>query len=92
MSVKVAINGFGRMGRLGLRAGLGDPDFQVVALNEIAGNLQTAAHLLEFDSVHGRWTTPVAAEGSTLVAGGQRLAFGAADYALDMGDYTVNPH
>ena len=84
MTARVAINGFGRMGRLGLRAGLGDPDFQVVALNEIAGNLQTAAHLLEFDSVHGRWTTPVAAEGSTLVAGGQRLAFGAAATPSDI--------
>ncbi len=78
MTARVAINGFGRMGRLGLRAGFDDPDFQVVAVNEIAGNLETAAHLLEFDSVHGRWPVPVSSDGSTLVAGDRRLAYGSA--------------
>lgn len=75
MTVRVAINGFGRMGRLGLRAGLGNPDFQLVAVNEIAGDAATAAHLLEFDSVHGRWATPVSADGDDLVVAGHRLAF-----------------
>ena len=53
--VKVGINGFGRMGRLGFRAGFDHPEFEIVQINEAAGNAETAAHLLEYDSVHGRW-------------------------------------
>lgn len=72
MTVRVAINGFGRMGRLGLRAAWGvnprEPgshenptgawgsgDFDIVHVNEAAGDAETGAHLLAFDSVHGRW-------------------------------------
>ena len=54
----VAINGFGRMGRLAMRQFLEQngkaQDFEVVLINEAAGDVQTAAHLLQFDSVHGR--------------------------------------
>ena len=75
MAARVAINGFGRMGRLGLRAGLDSPDYRLVAVNKIAGDAATAAHLLEFDSVHGRWDTPVSAEGGAVVVDGQPLAF-----------------
>jgi len=57
--MKIAINGFGRMGRLVLRAGFGHPDLEFVLINEIKGTAETAAHLLEFDSVHGRWDRPV---------------------------------
>lgn len=64
--MRVGINGMGRIGRLALRAAMGgmyrpadDPRagnrLEVVHVNEIAGNAATAAHLLEFDSVHGRW-------------------------------------
>jgi glyceraldehyde 3-phosphate dehydrogenase len=53
--VRDGINGFGRMGRLGLRAGWGALEF--VQINEVAGDAGTAAHLLSFDSVHGRWGT-----------------------------------
>ncbi len=53
--MKVAINGFGRMGRLGFRAGWGSGDFEIVRVNELLGTSETAAHLLEFDTVHGRW-------------------------------------
>ncbi|MFH1806197.1 MAG: ArsJ-associated glyceraldehyde-3-phosphate dehydrogenase [Pseudomonadota bacterium] len=53
--IRIGINGFGRMGRLALRAGWGHPDIEFVHINEIAGGPETAAHLLEFDSVHGRW-------------------------------------
>ncbi|MBI1181553.1 MAG: ArsJ-associated glyceraldehyde-3-phosphate dehydrogenase [Alphaproteobacteria bacterium] len=59
MASRIAVNGFGRMGRLVTRALLdrGDlPGLNLVAVNEIAGGPETAAHLLEFDSVHGRWT------------------------------------
>ena len=53
--LRIAINGFGRMGRLALRAGWDRDDMVFVHVNEIAGGPVTGAHLLEFDSVHGRW-------------------------------------
>lgn len=55
MTLKVAINGFGRMGRLVLRAAFDRPELEFVLINERDGTTETAAHLLEFDSVHGRW-------------------------------------
>lgn len=55
MSTKIAINGFGRMGRLALRAAWDWPEFEIVHINEHAGDAKTAAHLLNFDSVHGKW-------------------------------------
>lgn len=55
MAVRIGINGFGRMGRLALREGWGAPDLEIVHVNEIAGGPEAAAHLLMFDSVHGRW-------------------------------------
>ncbi len=55
MAVRTAINGFGRMGRLALRAAWGSDELDFVHLNEIAGDAECAAHLLKFDSVHGRW-------------------------------------
>ena len=45
MAIKVGINGFGRMGRLGLRAGWGMPDFVISHINEPAGSVEQAAHL-----------------------------------------------
>lgn len=59
MSVRLGINGFGRMGRLGLRAAWQWPEFDIVHLNEIQGGTPAAAHLLEFDTVHGRWDQKV---------------------------------
>ncbi len=75
MAIRIGINGFGRMGRLALRAGFGRPDLQFVHINEVAGGAETAAHLLTFDSVHGRWNRNVAADGDAVVIDGQRLAF-----------------
>ncbi len=63
---RVGINGFGRMGRLAMRAAWDWPDFEFVAVNEIAGDAATGAHLLEFDSVHGRWSRGARGEGDTL--------------------------
>ena len=51
----IAINGFGRMGRLALRAGFDNPELDFVQINEPNGDAATSAHLLAFDSVHGRW-------------------------------------
>lgn len=55
MSVKIAINGFGRMGRLALRVAYDWPDVEIVHINEIATDAYGSAHLLNFDSTHGRW-------------------------------------
>jgi glyceraldehyde 3-phosphate dehydrogenase len=57
--VRVAINGLGRIGRLVLRAAWGWPELQFVHVNEIKGGSAAAAHLLKFDSVHGRWQPEV---------------------------------
>jgi len=71
--VKVGINGFGRIGRLVFRALRGRAGIQVVHLNEPAGQVDAMGHLLEFDSVHGRWRESVNVEGETLYVGGQRI-------------------
>jgi len=60
VAIKVGINGFGRIGRLVFRACFGDPDIEVVAVNDLT-DAKTLAHLLKYDSVHGRFGTEVAA-------------------------------
>jgi len=59
--MKIGINGFGRIGRLVFRALWGRPGVQLVHVNDMAGTAATAAHLLEFDSVHGRWQQQLSA-------------------------------
>lgn len=78
MAVRVAINGMGRMGLLGLRAGFDNPDYRIVAVNETAAGPDAIAHLLEFDSVHGRWSLPMAHEQDAVIVDGQRIAFSGA--------------
>ena len=73
MSIRVGINGFGRMGRLTLRAAWDNPDLQFVQINDPAGDAATLAHLLAFDSVHGRWDRGITADGETLVIDGTRI-------------------
>ncbi|MFM2151373.1 MAG: Glyceraldehyde-3-phosphate dehydrogenase 3 [Pseudomonadota bacterium] len=85
--MKVGISGMGRIGRLALRAAMGaaerpedDPRrgnrLEVVHLNEIKGGAAATAHLLEFDSVQGRWRAPIAAEGTDAIrVGDRRLTF-----------------
>lgn len=70
MAVKVAINGFGRIGRNVLRAIIesGRTDIEVVAINDL-GPVETNAHLLRYDSVHGRFPSKVVVDGSTIDAG-----------------------
>jgi len=74
MAVRVAINGFGRIGRNILRAIVesGRNDIQVVAVNDL-GPVETNAHLLRFDSVHGRFPHEVKVEGDVITAGNQRF-------------------
>ena len=55
MTIKVGINGFGRMGRLILRAAWHWPEVEFIQINDPAGDAPTLAHLLNFDSIHGRW-------------------------------------
>jgi glyceraldehyde 3-phosphate dehydrogenase len=61
--VTVGINGFGRIGRLVLRAAWDWPELKIVHINEVKGGSVAAAHLLKFDSVHGRWAPEVEATG-----------------------------
>jgi glyceraldehyde 3-phosphate dehydrogenase len=73
--LKIGINGFGRIGRLVFRALLGRPGIDLVHVNDSAGDAATAAHLLEFDSVHGRWSRPVLAAGDGFTVDGHRVGW-----------------
>jgi glyceraldehyde 3-phosphate dehydrogenase len=75
MTTRVAINGFGRMGRLAVRAAWDWPDLQIVHVNEMKGGAAAAAHLLEFDSVHGRWDRGIRPTENALEIGGRRVGF-----------------
>jgi glyceraldehyde 3-phosphate dehydrogenase len=77
MTTRVGINGFGRMGRLALRAGWGAPGVEFVHINELKGGAETAAHLLTFDSIHGRWNRDVRAEPNAVSIDDKRLTFSA---------------
>jgi glyceraldehyde 3-phosphate dehydrogenase len=70
MTIRVAINGFGRIGRCVLRAGWSNPDIAFVHINDLTDG-PTLAHLLEFDSVHGRFSEPVRAVDGGLDVGGR---------------------
>ncbi|MBN2424288.1 MAG: type I glyceraldehyde-3-phosphate dehydrogenase [Calditrichaceae bacterium] len=72
MSIRVAINGFGRIGRLVFKASQNDPDFEIVAINDLT-NSSVLAHLLKYDSIHGRYPVPVKAEGDYLIAGKRKV-------------------
>jgi len=61
MTIRIGINGFGRIGRLALRAAWHWPHFDIVHVNEMAGDAKSAAHLLKYDSVHGTWEETVTA-------------------------------
>ncbi len=73
MSTRIGINGFGRMGRLALRAGWEFPELEFVHINEIGGDGETSAHLLYFDSVHGRWNREVSGGPDHLEIEGRRV-------------------
>ncbi|MCP5178591.1 MAG: ArsJ-associated glyceraldehyde-3-phosphate dehydrogenase [Pseudomonadales bacterium] len=75
MTIRVGINGFGRMGRLALRAGWEVPGLRFVRVNDVAADAATAAHLLSFDSVHGRWLEATADGDCALAIGDARLVY-----------------
>src|SRR5712692_5036397 len=72
MAVRVGINGFGRIGRNVFRACLGERGLDFVAVNDIT-DAATLAHLLKYDSVHGRFPHAVAADGNALVVKDARI-------------------
>lgn len=94
--MRIGINGMGRMGRLALRAAFGgvprpfdDPRaanrLDIAHVNEIKGGAAATAHLLEFDSIHGRWHTSFEVDGEKAIAvGGRRIGFSAAAAPADI--------
>lgn len=82
--VRVGINGFGRMGRLALRAAVQNQLFQIVHINEIKGGTEVAAHLLEFDSVHGRWKAAISYDANSLTVEGERIGYSSFEDIRDL--------
>jgi len=74
MRIKIGINGFGRIGRLALRAAFEWPEIEFVHINDPAGDAEAFAHLLTFDSVHGRWHHDVQHNDSSLIINEQSIA------------------
>jgi glyceraldehyde 3-phosphate dehydrogenase len=73
MKIKVGVNGFGRMGRLTMRAAWEMAGVQFVKVNDPAGDARTFAHLLNYDSVHGKWGCVAESAGGDMVVAGQRI-------------------
>jgi glyceraldehyde 3-phosphate dehydrogenase len=72
MTMKVGINGFGRIGRLVLRGALDDPNFDVVAINDLT-DAKTLAHLLKYDTNHGTLKADVSVDGDNIVVNGKKI-------------------
>ena len=72
-TIKVGINGFGRIGRLALRAAWDWPDVEFVAINDPGADAGTLAHLLTFDSIHGRWDRDAGVDGTHIVVDERRI-------------------
>lgn len=75
MTIRIGINGFGRMGKLALRAGWDRPELEFVHINEIKGDAGCHAHLLEFDSVHGRWPQNIFFDEQSISVHGKTIGF-----------------
>ncbi len=75
MTIQVGINGFGRMGRLGLRAAWGRKELEFVQINETAGSATCSAHLLKFDSIHGTFNPECSAEERVVIVDDQHIAY-----------------
>ncbi|MFT4520890.1 MAG: glyceraldehyde 3-phosphate dehydrogenase [Halioglobus sp.] len=88
MALKVGINGFGRMGRLVMRAFYDWPEIQLLHINEPAGDAQSVAHLLNFDSIHGRWQHEATAEKNAITVQGQEI-FISANRAISLTDWSA---
>ena len=75
MTTRIGINGFGRVGRLAVRALRDHPELALVHVNEHKGGVEAAAHLLEFDTVHGRFAGTVTNDGADMTIDGSRVSF-----------------
>ena len=75
MSTNIGINGFGRIGRLVVRALQHHPELHLVHVNELKGDVVVAAHLLEFDTVHGRYPGKVGTDGAALMVDGDTVSY-----------------
>ncbi len=73
MSIKIGINGFGRIGRLAFRKAWDTAGLELVHINDPAADAATYAHLLNFDSVHGRWQHEAEAQEGRIVIGGKHI-------------------
>ena len=73
MTIKIGINGFGRIGRLVLRAAFDWPEVSFVRINDVAGSAATLAHLLNYDSVHGKWQHEANATDGEITVGQHRI-------------------
>lgn len=71
--VRVGINGFGRIGRLALRAGFGNQAFEIVQINDPGADGTMLAHLLEFDSTHGHWARNITSDPTSISIDGHRI-------------------
>jgi glyceraldehyde 3-phosphate dehydrogenase len=91
LSTRIGINGFGRMGRLALRAAWGWPELAFAHINELHADAATSAHLLTFDSVHGRWNRDVRGEGSIVAVDDVSISYSqhAEPGAVSWGDLGV---
>jgi glyceraldehyde 3-phosphate dehydrogenase len=72
MPIRIAINGFGRIGRNVFKAMSKNPNFEVVVINDLS-DAKTLAHLLKYDSVYGRFPGTVAVDGSDFIINGRKI-------------------
>ena len=72
MTIKIGINGFGRIGRLVFRGAVQNPNMEIVAINDLT-DAETLAHLLKFDSLHGIFDGDVEVDGDYLVVNGKKI-------------------
>ncbi len=84
MTVRIGINGFGRIGRLALRAAWGWPELTFAHINELHGDAGTSAHLLMFDSVHGRWGRTAEGEGNALLIDNTSIGYSSHSQPADV--------
>jgi len=75
VTIKIAINGFGRMGRLAFREAWDWPELEIVHVNEHGGEADIAAHLINFDSVHGTWKYEATASDNYIIVDGKKVGY-----------------
>ncbi len=82
--MKIGINGFGRIGRLTLRILWQRKDIEITHINETGGDSSAASHLLEFDSVHGRWNKNIISNEDEIIIEGEKISFTSKEKYLDV--------